>query len=406
MFEDKNINNNIINWRVFTFCLIIIQSIGIRFFSGQGTLLSLIIIILSYRSLYLLTFRDYNFLFISTLFLLTCKIFNPSSFSLSSLVFQISLIFSTYLFIIQYRRYPNLIQKEFFTALTLFAYHAILGYIIYLIIPGKFVSFNGMNNTFAHLFYVSSGDFMGFKRNTGLFWEPGVFQLVMNLYLFYCIKFKKNFFHIISGILIVLSSFSTVGLVILTINFGYYFYVKYKSGHVSFSHIAVIIFTLILFVPILKGNTIEKINGENTSGLVRLRDMIVGIDLIKEKPILGHGKFESDYLKTKSYVTSTEGELFSEEYLEITGDMGGGYTNGLLGLIAWYGIPVSFLIYFFYFKNRFVGNDITERVIYCLIPLLSMISEPIAYTSLFLMFPLSYWILNVKYKTLKQNINL
>lgn len=98
---------------------------------------------------------------------------------------------------------------------------------------------------------------------------------------------------------------------------------------------------LILFIPILRENAVNKMGGKDTSGVVRFRDFIVGIELIKEKPIIGHGQFTTEYLMSKDYVSKIESGLFSKEYIKASGDMGGGYTNGLLGLIVWYGVPIT-----------------------------------------------------------------
>ena len=389
------------NWRVFTFLLIVIQSIGIRFFEGQGILFSILIIALSYNSLKLLTPRDYRFLIISFLFLVICKIANPS-FLFKTFIYQTSLIIAAYLFLIRYRGKLYMLQIEFFIALRIFTFHAIIGYILYLIVPDHFKEINEMNKSLFYLFYVSAADFMGVQRNTGLFWEPGVLQLVANLYLFYCIKFKKNIYQIIIAGLAVVSSFSTTGLIILIINFFYFFYLKFRTKQLSFFNISLVIIALMLFIPILKENASNKMSGKNTSGLVRFRDLIVGIELIKEKPIIGHGQFDTEYLISKDYINKIESGLFSKEYIKASGDMGGGYTNGLLGLVVWYGIPVSLFLYFLYFKNKFVEGTFIERFLFCLIPLLSMITEPIAYTSLFLMFPFSSWAINKKNIAIKK----
>jgi len=402
MLLNENFRMNTYNLRVLTFCLIVFQSIGIRFFSGQGIILSVLIMALSHKSFKLLTSKDCKILIISFIFLLICKIANPS-FSYSKLIYQYSLIISIYLFIIQYRKQPDSLQPEFFIVLKLFTLHAIIGYLLYLIIPGQFQNFSIMNKSLFYFFYVSSGDFMGLPRNTGLFWEPGVFQLAANLYLFYCIKFKKNNYQILIAGIAVLSSFSTVGLLIMVLNILYFIYLKFKSRKISLFNISLLIIAVVFFIPILKGNAVDKMDGENTSGLIRLRDFNIGVELIKEKPILGHGVFDTEYLNSKTYVSRIESEILSEDYLDISDEMSGGFTNGLLGLIAWFGIPVSLFLYFLYFKNKFVSNDSVERLIFCLIPLLSMLSEPIAYTSLFLMFPFSYLILNVSSKYFEKN---
>lgn len=394
----RNIKPDNFNIKIFIFCLIIIQSIGIRFFKGQGTILSIVIFLLSFKNFKKLTVKDVRFLFVTLLFLLVCKIINPL-FAFSSILYQISLIISTYLFLVGYRKKIDMLQKDFFCALQIFVFHAVIGYCLYFILPSQFIEFNIMNKSFYNLFYVSTSNFGNLQRNTGLFWEPGVFQLIANLYLFFCIKFNKSVTIVFLAILAVVSSLSTSGLLILLINLIYLLYVKWKSKKISLGNMILLIFVTITFIPIINSNAKDKINEDNTSGLVRLRDYYVGMELIKEKPLFGHGVFDTEYLKRKGYVKQLESNLFSNEYLDISGDMGGGYTNGLLGLIAWYGIPVSFLLYLFYFKNTFIDNDLIERIFFNLIMLISLLSEPISYTSLFLMFPFSYWILNQKKST-------
>ena len=382
---------------ILVFSLILIQSIGIRFFSGQGTFLSIIIILLSFKNFNDINIKDIRFLLLAFLFILSSKVINQS-YSYSSFFYQVLLIISTYLFLIGYRKKIDLLQKDFFLALQIFVWHGLIGCFFSFLFPNQFVQFNGLNKTLYYVFYISTSTFGNIQRNTGIFWEPGVFQLVANLYLFYCIKFHKSNRVIFFAVVAVVSSFSTSGLVLLSISALYFLYKKWKSKKITISTIILLLFGSLALVPVVNSNIKDKVNDENTSGLVRLRDFNIGIELIKEKPILGHGIFDSDYLITKRYVKIWESNIFSTEYQEISDEMSGGYTNGLLGLIAWYGIPTSFLIYFFYFKNKFIDDDFIERSLFNLILLISLISEPISYTSLFLMFPFSYWIINKKKK--------
>lgn len=389
----RNIKSN--NFKILTFCLIIIQSVGIRFFNGQGTLLSIIIIVISFKNFKKFTIKDVRFLFIAFMLILISKLINES-FTFSILLYQLSLIIATYLFLVSYRRRMSNLQNDFFLALQIFVFHAVVGYLLYLMMPNQFIETKGLNKSFYDLFYVSNSTFGNVQRNTGFFWEPGVFQLIANFYLFYCIKFNKNIIKILFAIFAVVSSLSTTGLFILLINATYFIYTKWKEKKIKLINIILIMSVLIITIPIINNNAKDKISDDNTSGLVRLRDYYIGFELIKERPILGHGIFDSEYLSSKNYVLTLESNLFSNEYLEISGDMGGGYTNGFLGLIAWYGIPVSFLLYFFYFKNKFIDNNLIERILFNLIPIITLFSEPISYTSLFLMFPFSYWILSSK----------
>ncbi|RZL53991.1 MAG: hypothetical protein EOO93_20465 [Pedobacter sp.] len=134
----------------------------------------------------------------------------------------------------------------------------------------------------------------------------------------------------------------------------------------------------------------DKLGGENTSGLIRYRDFSIGLNLIKEQPLFGHGLFESNYLLSKSYVNYIEAQLFSADFLDVSGDLAGGFTNGLLGVFCWYGIPMGLLLYIFLYKNALVNGTPYGRITFFLILILTFVSEPITFTSFFLIFPLSH----------------
>jgi hypothetical protein len=124
----------------------------------------------------------------------------------------------------------------------------------------------------------------------------------------------------------------------------------------------------------------------------------LGVELIKEKPILGHGLFDEKYLIEKGYTRKIEENIFSNEYMDVSGEMGGGFTNGFLGLFVSYGLPFGLITYIFLFRNRFCRSTILERLVLSLIILISMVTEPIFYTPLFLIFPLSSYILKNSFK--------
>lgn len=393
-----------INSRTITLLLIIFQSIGIRFFDGQGTVISIIIIVIWHKNFKYLLIKDVRFLIIAFLLILISKIINDS-FIFSSLLYQLSLIISIYLFLVSYRRRIGNLINDFFLVLQIFVLHAVMGYLLYLIMPNQFNKTVVLNESFYYLFYISNSTFGGFHRNTGILWEPGVFQFVANLFLFYCIKFNKSTIIILLAFLAVVSSLSTTGLVILIFNTTYFFYCKWKEKKLKIINIMLVFLLMIVFIPSIIMNFKDKTNLDNTSGVVRLRDYYLGIDLIKEKPFLGHGLFDSQYILSKAFSYKIESKLFSKEYLNITGNMGGGFTNGFFGLIVCYGIPVSFLLYFFCFKNKFVDNDFIERIIFYLIILISSFFLPITFTSFFLMFPFSHWILNQKKSTKRKPRN-
>lgn len=386
---NPSINNiNKINYkRIFIFILIIIQSIGIRYFQGQGYLISLIIIGLSLNSIKLFTPRTLTqIIFIFILSLIPSAI--NLTFDLS--IHVLLMIIAGYLFIHQYKKNIFLLRYEFYLALKILTVHALIGYALFLILPSLFNTSIGLNKSFNYLFYISSGGFSILPRNTGVLWEPGVFQLVANLYLFFCIKFKKKLVTILIAGLAVVSSFSTIGLMILLINFIYYF--NQNPLKSSLKKILVVLTAMIFFIPLLIENAENKIFSGNNSGLIRQRDFNIGLTMIKEKPIFGHGIFKSDDIKNLNYVSKIESYYLNENFIKETGEMAGGFTNGLLWFIAAFGLPISMLFFVFAFKNNFVDKQVKERILFFGIIILTMFSEPMSLTLLVFLFPFSYLI--------------
>lgn len=376
--------------RVFTLLIIIIQSIGIRFFPGQGTVLSVVILFLCRRGFLNFRRKDFTILFTIFSFLIINKILNPS-FELSALIFQSSIVLSSYIFLLQYKSTKPLIE-DLYACLKFVFIHALLGFVVYLLASPLFlqVKLSGLTyKTFFFIFYVGIGDTGDSIRNTGLCWEPGVLQLALNLFLFFSIKRNKSVLFLGLILLAILSTFSTAGYIIIVLNGVYYIIQQAKTkGNIGLIVIVGLLFSTIIFA-LIKQNTSKKFDSSNTSGLVRLRDYYIGLELISEKPLLGHGIFDTKYLKSISSVAEIESNLFTDEFLDQYGDLSGGYTNGLLALICYYGIPVALYIYVLVFKNRFVGTAWYEKLIFFLILCMSCLSEPITYTSFFLLFPFS-----------------
>jgi hypothetical protein len=379
--------------RVSAMLLIIIQSIGIRIFDGQGYVLSAIILFTVRDYLLTLTGKDFKNVLFIILFLVVVKIINPT-FSAASLIYQILLVLTAYLFLKQYKD-PAVLIEDFYSVLMIVFYHALIGYMFWVLIPGVFsLQYLGRirYQTFMHIFYVADLSSSGQYRNNGICWEPGLLQMLLNLLLFFSIKNRKSYILQLLISITIITASSTTGFIILGMNYIFFIIknIKTTNGKIIISlSLAFAVFGYAIGYQ----NITDKFNSENTSGLARLRDYYIGVELIKEKPILGHGTFTSEYLLKDPFVWNVESELFSKEYLETSGDMSGGYTNGLLGFIAWFGIPASIFIFILFYGNRFLENGVIERIIFFLIIIITCNSEPITNTSFFLLFPLSSLIL-------------
>ena len=140
---------------------------------------------------------------------------------------------------------------------------------------------------------------------------------------------------------------------------------------------------------VIQNDLNEKFYGsKSTSGAARARDGAIGYDLISEKPVLGHGFFDLDYIVAHSDIARIETEFFSDQYLEENGLMSGGYTSGVFSVLIAFGLPIGVGMFLLILSSSIVDGFIDRLVLLSLF-LLTLVSEPISLTSLFYFFVLS-----------------
>ncbi|GAB3911470.1 hypothetical protein GCM10028826_21450 [Mucilaginibacter boryungensis] len=338
--------------------------------------------------------KDASILLSSLVFILLTKLVNPDS-SFARSLFMCLIVIESYVFLAWYRK-KGIVQfkLDLYNVLTIVFIHSCIGMALFLIGPNLFSltkAFDYPYKTFFYLFYVTA-DVLNPGRNTGIFWEPGLLQLFLNIFLFLSIKLKKPTLLIALIVLAIISSGSTTGYICLSVNYFFYLVFYYKTHKQRV--ILLLIITLMLSggVFFVWRNVQAKIGSDNTSGIARYRDYLIGMQLIQEKPLLGHGVFDAKYLLTKKFVGNIEADLFTSGYLETQGDLSGGYTNGLLQILAWFGIPMGLYMLYGLYKNQIVNNNKFERPLFFLIIVFSIISEPISGTPFFFIFVFSSFV--------------
>jgi hypothetical protein len=381
---------------VLTVLLLIVQSCGIRFIPGQGSLLMIAVLYLSRSGFAAMSKKDFSYLFIIFIFLFINNFYGPSS-SISKFPFQYGLVLEAYTFLLYYRKRGfNLLVDRLYKALHIIFVHALIGFVLYIFLSPLFKAteaFGYPYKTFLYFFYLAdTGE--GMARNTGILWEPGLLQMMLNLYLFYKIKDKSPIWVLGLIAITIITTFSSIGFAILGLN--YIFFIVHNFKHRTGLIIRLIIVTILFSgsLVFVRNNIEDKISGENTSGLVRYRDFLLGMNLIADRPLMGHGLFDSTYLLSLPYTSIIESNVFTTEYLTENDEFSGGYTNGLLGVFCWFGIPVGLLLNFLAYRNRFSMSDGYAQLAFFLIIALTTITEPITNTAFFLLFPFSFLVFN------------
>lgn len=393
------------NWKIdrsiipqISLFLILFQSCGVRYFSGISYVIFVALLFLNWKTLFRFNIMDVVRIAVICSVIVLWAVINYGS--TLSVVYFTMCTGSAYLVLTTYREFYSLqkLRDDFYSVLAFYCMNALIGFMLFLVARPLFwkIHYELLYNTFFFIFNVSYYEgIFGLCRNTGLFWEPGILQLFVNLYLFLSIvRHDCSIYKMGMLVFLVLTTNSTTGFIILVVVLFYYFFLHQK---LSLKYLALAALVGAMLFPLVWENVQEKTVGEySTSGKSRQRDAVIGGMLIVDHPFLGNGFFDRDYLTEQTFIEFLEDEIFGIEYVDENIFMSGGYTNGLLAVFIIWGIPMGILIYgLFIFKNRFVDRP-RDKIFFAIICFLSFISEPITNTSFFMMILLSGLLLSKK----------
>lgn len=294
-------------------------------------------------------------------------------------------IVSTFLLILYYKNTRFDLKRDIIFCLYVLAFHAVISFLIFPFIENYLVSIpteelNG--KTFYNLFFYSSlRDVFGINiyRNQGVFWEPGILQIYMNILVFYNLFEKKSFKKSLFPALIVVSTMSTTGLGLLLILYiSYYFSIH---THFSIKFFLLSLFFFILMIPLVlafANNLGEK--KDTLSYQLRMYDMVNAIEMVIQHPICGIG-FDMEVYKKVQTMTNLSKYANLNIY---DGDMiyERGNTNSLLMLLIQCGLPMSVV----YLCILYRQNIFLNRRLFFFVIIISLMSEPLLLGNFFILF--------------------
>lgn len=232
----------------------------------------------------------------------------------------------------------------------------------------------------AFLFYR----IIGIKdRLCGFFWEPGIYQIYLNIFLILQLGKYKEKVWILAAILSVILTISTTGYIILSIILLHELFKKVYMTKNRYTVIAVLAAAAIGLgygYKIVSDNISNKVSGENQgSFFARQADVIAGLTIAYENPLMGIGANTERFKQMRSQIV-WQGELTGSQ----TKDTGN--TNGLVGLMYVWGIPLAVWYLWGVCRQKIISSS---KWIMAVLLLLSLNSEPLAMTPFFLLFTYS-----------------
>lgn len=260
------------------------------------------------------------------------------------------------------------------------ACHAIIAFVLsFFVIKYVFYvnSEDLISSTFLYtFFYNSSFELFGITvyRNQGLFWEPGILQIFMNILFFMSsFIFQDRRYQMIAAF-VILTTYSTTGIAILLLQF----LILLFSGNTTRTQKTVIVLVLcIVALPVFILNYKQKVTEGNdstsevTSSLVRAYDFVEGVNLTRKYPLTGIGLSVDTYKAVKAADKSFLNS-YSNEFIDAILDRKS--SNSVMYFFTRFGIP--FTLFWFiciYRQSLTVG----KKWLFFLIIMISNLSEPL-----------------------------
>ena len=251
--------------------------------------------------------------------------------------------------------------------------------------------------TYNYLFYYASDEIslsvmnlfgVDFCRNQGLFWEPGVLQVYLNLFFFLeAFIYKRNRWLLLTGF-VILGTYSTTGILILIVQLLFLLFQKFKENKL-FLPVIFLSFIPIYFITSI--NIDEKFRGNRVfSFQKRLFDLTQPIFIALSHPLTGVGLDLDQFqkLRYEFYIDAESLELINETLgVSLKGaGTSAGSANSLTFLLAAMGFPTAILFVFMFLKQKII-ND--KRFLFFIIVFASVMAEPLFLRPFFFIFIVS-----------------
>ncbi len=246
-----------------------------------------------------------------------------------------------------------------FLCLTSLAYLFIIYFKIYSFLP-DFIGLDGRSLKNFLFFGVSNNNMIhNVYRNSGLWWEPGAFQIFINIAFIFAIanKMMTTKLYIILGVTII-STLSTTGVLVYILLSTIYWKDVMKTSGKRVLHILFLLLTIGIVIVIAIPFLLIKFGGGNLgeaslSFLSRYYDFIISINLFSDNLLLGYGFGSQNAIPYGK-------ELLGSDRYELINPTG---SDGLSMFVAQCGIFSVILLYPFLYPKYCLRQGILNRTL-------------------------------------------
>ena len=325
------------------------------------------------------------------LFLALNYFFAITEQSVQKVLANLTIMFSATFVVIYFQdaRNKNNFVDYLYVALLIVLIHSLINFLIFPLISGSLIKISNWHyecSSFLRLFFYIPEkypvDILGFSmvRNQGLFWEPGVLQVFLNIMLFLNL-FVRRFNLVVIALITfaILTTFSTTGLMVMFLQFVFYSVTIVKRNLLLFP---ILIGVLIGLYAITSLNLTDKVLGEGaTSFQIRFFDLVQPVYIAADYPLTGVGLDDQQYIEVRKrmdYNLWIDGISFDS--------VEKGATNSILFFLATTGFPATIFLLFMLYRQSFITNN---KKLFFVLMVFSLMSEPLLLKPFFFIFVIS-----------------
>ena len=316
--------------------------------------------------------------------ILLVSLLRPGPLQLESLAIRVANFVAGFALLNVYlaQGYGNL-SRDLYRILGWMAVQALATVAAALVVPFLFVPVTIAETTYQSVllllnYHVMIEDAGLLVRPDGFFFEPGVFQIYLNLHLYLALFVFRSPRRAVLALAAVLSTQSTTGLVICLILLGAYAFGEMRRTSLR-RRILVGFAAVLLAAPIgglVYQNVMSKLFGEaQGSSWARTYDLVTGLNVLAAHPWIGIGFDHDRYKEEAARLGYADTQLAADQAAERS------TSNGILFLLYSLGVPLSLPFLFGMFRQRFFPH----RTLIGLLLFLSFLSESIISTPVFQM---------------------
>ena len=377
----------VLNRNIMSICFFVLLVFTIIFFGNQIKKKIFYASVLTFLCIFILGIINF-------FFAISDQSINKYGFHFLSLIIGV-------LFIVHFQNNRNdkIFLDRFYLVLKIIAFHAVVNFVLYFFIQNNLSDVisrdKDVYKTFFHVFYympeksvVSILNFE-FCRNQGLFWEPGILQIYLNMLFFLeAFVFKKSKLFLLLASVLIVTTYSTTGLILLLFQSFFYFKSSFKNKKILAPMLIILLIPIYL---VLSTNVKEKVSGEREASFQkRMFDLTQPFFIALDYPLTGIGldliqfqKKRQEFYISSNRLQKINSSLGVQAKFETTEK---GSSNSIMFLLACTGFPTTIILLYMFYKQKIIKS---KRYIWLILLTLSVISEPLLLRPFFFLFIIS-----------------